>query len=239
MPMHELSRLFDAERGAQPPPEALEQGLARFLGDVAAQVAPLPIATGALKLTWSVVSKWLIVGFAVGVAGAAATSRIWAPPTLAGAPATLTRSAQVESTEMVAIAPSAAPVPAPVNEPAKASQRSSSPASAPPGPSSTDGQATFDDELRLITAAKSELDRGRASQAKAWLAEHAQRFPAGVFAAEREGLQILAQCRQTREPQRARDFAQRHPSSPMTERLLHACTPSPTSAPSAVEFRND
>lgn len=237
MPTDELSGLFDAERSVQPPTETVERGLARLLGDVAAQVAPLPIASGALKLAWSAVSKWLIVGFVVGLAGAGAASQIWAPAALASSPAIAQSAAPIASPNAAEVAPPVAVASAPPSETPEAPPRQGGPVSAPTTPTSNEGQATFDAELRLITAAKTELDRGRAPQAKAWLTEHAQRFPGGVFATEREALQILVQCSQIREPDAAREFARRHPGSPMTERLLRACTPPvPASVPSAVEF---
>ena len=61
------------------PPRAMDHGLQRLLTDVAARVAPLPVATGSLKLGLSVVSKWLMVGFIAGLGGAGAASQIFAP----------------------------------------------------------------------------------------------------------------------------------------------------------------
>jgi hypothetical protein len=78
MTTDELSRMFAAERAARPPAQALENGLPRFLSDVAGQVAPLPIATGALKVGWSVASKWIAIGFVVGLGGAGAAAT-WGP----------------------------------------------------------------------------------------------------------------------------------------------------------------
>jgi hypothetical protein len=90
-------------------------------------------------------------------------------------------------------------------------------------PIDTAGTATFDAELRLIAAAKRELDQGRPQLATGWLDEHAQRFPSGVFAVDREALRILCACRQEENPALAQAFAAHHPGSPMRERLLRAC----------------
>ena len=81
----------------------------------------------------------------------------------------------------------------------------------------------LDAELRLITAAKSELDRGRPHLATAWLDDHARRFPGGVFATDREALRVLVSCSQSRNLALAEAFAARHPGSAMVERLLRAC----------------
>ena len=104
-------------------------------------------------------------------------------------------------------------------------------------PATSASASTFDAELQLITAAKSELDRGRPQLAGEWLSEHAERFPTGIFALDREALRILIRCGQRQDPAVARAFAAQHPSSPMVERLRRACTPSGLAdAPSAVDF---
>ncbi len=79
-------------------------------------------------------------------------------------------------------------------------------------------------EKRLSARDTEELDAHRPVQASAWLTAHAERFPAGVFAVEREALQILAACeRGPRNEDLARTFATRHPSSPLVGRLQRAC----------------
>lgn len=234
MTSDDLSQLFDAERAVQSPP--LEQGLSRFLADVAQQVAPLPIATGSLKLGLSAVSKWVLSGFVVGLTSAGAASQIWAPEAAARPPvASVLQSARApEPSPPVAAETPALPVPAP-SEPAAVARNGRSAPSA--SAVASESAPTFDAELRLITAAKRELDQGRPQLAAAWLAEHAQRFPAGVFALDREALRILVRCGQVKDPSLARVFAEQHPGSPMGERLLRACTPpGPATAPSAVDF---
>jgi hypothetical protein len=233
-----LSRLFDAERAVQPPPHALEQGVSRLLTDLAQHVAPLPVATGSLKLGVSLVSKWLVVGFVVGVGGAGAASQVWAPEAVAAVPAP--SSSALHAARVGPLPAPAEPlvVPAEVpTEPAPAVAVHSERPAASVVEAPTENATTFDAELRLITAAKSEIDKGRPQLAAAWLSEHAERFPGGVFSLERDALRILVRCSQSKDPSAARAFAERHPASPMVDRLLRACTPQePAAAPSAVEF---
>ena len=81
----------------------------------------------------------------------------------------------------------------------------------------------FDEELRLIARAKQELAAGRPHLAGVWLSEHLQRFPGGVFGPEREVLSIDARCSQRKNPALAREFAVRHPGSPMLDQLRRKC----------------
>jgi hypothetical protein len=241
MTSDEVSRLFEAERAVRPPPQALEQGLSRLLSDVAQQVAPLSVATGSLKLGASAVSKWLIGGFVVGLTGAGAASQIWAPQVSGTGSlpvATEAQAARVEAPQRgPAQAPEIPPSAAPEPEPTAASTARSERLLPSAAPATSAGSGTFDAELELITAAKAELDKGRPQLAAAWLSEHAERFPNGVFALDREALRILVRCSQVRDPSLAQAFANRHPSSPMVERLLRACTRAePANAPSAVDF---
>lgn len=237
----DLSRLFEAERAVQPPPRALEHGLSRLLSDVAQQVAPLSVATGSLKLGASLVSKWLVAGFVVGLAGAGTASQIWAPQAVVPAPTqpvvSVARGAHLEpAAPPPAESPPALALP-PTPEPEPRTRGRNGPAAPSPAPASSTRASTFDAELALITAAKSDLDKGRPQLAAAWLSEHAERFPDGIFALDREALRILVRCRQGKDPKLARAFAQQHPDSPMIDRLLRACTPAePDGSPSGVAF---
>lgn len=220
----ELSRLFDAERAVHPPVEGMERGLSRLLADVAEGVAPLPIAIGAPKFGLSLVSKWLIVGFAVGLGGAGMASRIWTAN--AAAPAATSRSVTPStSVALDAMVPSASTTSPPTAAVTEDSIRVS--AARPLAAGSTAAApvdvATFDEELRLISAAKSELEKGRTRSAEARLLEHARRFPEGVFALDREALHVLVACSTQKQPGLARAFAARHAKSPMVARLLRAC----------------
>jgi hypothetical protein len=225
MHAEELSRLFAAERAVRPPPAAIEHGLARLLPLVAANVVPLQVAGGGVKLTWTAVSKWILVGFVVGLAGSGAAARVWTPAaTRAGAvPSVATRVAAPGVVVPVRAVPdSSVSLPAPSAE-AAAVAHTSVRAAVEPAPSNE--PARFDAELRLITLAKSELDAGRPHLAKAWLAEHVARFPRGVFATDRDALSVLADCSERHDEAAARRFSVAHPGSPMIERLLKACRP--------------
>jgi hypothetical protein len=220
----ELSRLFEAERAVQPPDEGMEQGLSRLLADVAQGAAPLPIATGSLKLGLSLVSKWLIVGFAVGLGGAGLASQIWSS-SAAAAPSATVRGITVSTSVASRVAePGASVALPPTVKAAEESVRASGrPAAAASSVSPAHDATTFDEELRLISAAKREQERGRARAAEAWLLEHARRFPNGVFAVDREALHVLTACSTKKQPGLAEEFAARHATSPMVARLLRAC----------------
>lgn len=235
MSIDPLARLLDAERAAQPPSALAERGLTRLLEDLGAQVAPLPVATGALKLGLSLVPKWLVVGFAVGLGGAGAVAQLTAP-----ASATTTVSKRAAVTADV----SAIKRPAPVPQAAEPLSSAPSPAVAvwrtaeapQPAPVQPSSGPTFDAELRLITQAKGELERGRPHLARAWLDEHGSRFAAGVFAVEREALRVLVSCAERRRPDAVKAFAARYPGSAMLERLQSACANTAGGKPGAVDF---
>ncbi len=220
---HYISRLLMAERAEAPPGASTEAGLQRLLGTMASHAAPLPVAVGSLKLGLAAIAKWVGVGFAVGTLGAGVAS-------YASQPAN-NSSALAPSVAMVPPAPSIS-VPAVVDAPpvttASAAadalpndaKRTGSASAAAAAPSVT---STFDEELRLITAAKHELDAGRGHLARVWLDEHRQRFPRGVFSLEREGLLVLASCSAAPNASLARQFADHHPDSPMLNQLLRRC----------------
>ena len=215
----EVQALLRAEQAVRPALAAVEQGWQRLALDLAANVAPAPapVATGAIKLSAWLVPKWIVLGFAVGVAGIGASSQMFtapaAPlraPTVSVVPASPTRAPTALSTAP-AIAPSFAPAARALPSAAKAES-----ALAP---------ANFDAELELISLAKSELDAHRPDRASAALREHAARFPSGVFAAERDALQALADCqRGPKSDAVARAFAARHPGSPLLDRVSRGCT---------------
>jgi hypothetical protein len=81
----------------------------------------------------------------------------------------------------------------------------------------------LDEELRLIAGAKRELDGSRPHLALAWLSEHRQRFPKGMLAIEREGLQVLAVCSGGPRPELGRVFARQYPRSPLLAQVLRRC----------------
>jgi hypothetical protein len=225
----DISRLLAAERGAAPPAEAAEAGLNRLLSSLAAHAAPLPIAVGSLHLGWSVVGKWLGVGFVVGLGGAGAAAYVSSSndgSNVAAAPvAVVSAAAHVAALPTpVPIEPQVAPV---VSVATLVTSRESPRAEAAPlgSPLASAGNSGpgFDEELRLIAAAKRELDAGRVHAARALLNEHRQRFAAGVFGLERDGLSALASCSDKPDPELARAFASAHPSSPLLGQIQRRC----------------
>jgi hypothetical protein len=242
--MNELSRLLATGRAVTPPPQAAQVGLPRLLGALAMQAAPLPVASGALHL-WSLAGKWLGVGFAVGLA-AAGTASVLASAISTPLPAAVPTSAvnaRSMGTATVAgeasIRSNATTIESGKVRPAATPNRSPATSTSAMG---TDLAArNVAEELRLMKRAKQELDARRPHLAKVWLSEHAQRFPKGVFALEREALSILIQCTERPQSELASEFEHRHPSSPMVGQLKRQCADcssgsfsSPTNAP-AVE----
>jgi hypothetical protein len=240
MPIDELSELFEAERAVRAPSGGAERGLARLAGDWASQAAPMPIATGALKVGGSLVLKGLAVGFGVGVGGAALAAGAWsstpaAAPARFVAPVAVVASASVASTSLAnreRAVPEATI--SPLAPPTESSRWEPAAPTASPTPAAT--AETFDAELALIKSAKAELDRGQIARARQLLDEHAARFPTGVFAVDREGLAVLLRCTTLPQPVLARAFADRHPGSAMTERLERACSSATGAVGSTREF---
>jgi hypothetical protein len=217
-----VSRLLAAERLEAPTPAVAEAGRARLLSSIAAEAAQLPVAAGAVKLGWPVLAKLIGAGFAIGLAGAGVVAfgtdhRAEAPAT--GAPAPQAAPGTLRDVEALVApkAPSESSASAPRSAPAR-SEISLPVVASPPSAS-----PSFDEELRLLTAAKRELDHGRPHLARAWLQEHRARFPSGVFGGEREGLLVLASCSERPQPEVAREFAARHPKSAMINQLLRRC----------------
>lgn len=231
----DLSALFRAERAVRPSSSAAEHGWARLAADLAANVAPLPVAAGPLKLSLWLVPKWILAGFALGLVGASAAAPFLAPHVVmssagrgtdhvaASQPVALRATPTAEDQRRTA-SPTAKEEPRGSAEARLASSPSAAPSAAP--------SVTFDAELRLISLAKADLDAHRPTHALAWLAEHAARFPSGVFVTEREALNVLARCEQgPRELALAERFAAQHPSSPLVASLMKACR---AAAPLAV-----
>lgn len=219
----ELESLFRAERAVRPPPLAVEHGLRRLSLDLAAQVASPPVGMGPLKLGVSAIPKWLASGFALGLLGASAALPPIAPRSAAGP------QAQPAQPSAASLAPQQAPVSSRTElEIAPAMPKQDTPNAAltvlsVPAVNSAPS-VSFDAELKLISFAKNELDARRPVRAQAWLSEHAQRFPHGVFAIEREALFALSACQQL--PPNlalAKRFALQHPNSPLSARLERSC----------------
>ena len=232
----DLSVLFRAERAVRPPSSATQHGWTRLAADLAANVAPLPVAVGPLKLGLWWVPKWILAGFALGLVGAGAVLPFLAPHGVLDRTSRLRE--HVAAANSIALAPRPSDAneyepapPAPVEEQRAAPEltRVAPPASALP---SAAPPTTFDAELKLISFAKADLDAHRPTHALAWLAEHAARFPNGIFVTERDALNVLARCEQGPPDEAlAQRFAAQHPSSPLVARLRKACRAALPSAP--------
>jgi hypothetical protein len=215
-----LSLLLNAERAALPPSSAAERGWQRLALDLAANVAPLPVATAPLKWGMWLIPKWIVAGFAVGVLGAAVVV-----PALSARDATPRAVSMPVRTVNPAPAAEMEPVPLSPSPPLAPSSPALTPMRAPAANPSSSGSKplTFDAELELISRAKAKLDAHEPDRARASLAEHAKRFPKGVFAVERDALEVLARCVERPNAALARQFAQQHPASASLQRLERAC----------------
>ncbi|EDM76536.1 hypothetical protein PPSIR1_23314 [Plesiocystis pacifica SIR-1] len=150
----------------------------------------------------------------------ARSARAEAPPP-ATAPALTPTEAPVDA------APSSQPV-ADESERPPASVHGNAKASTPPrtAPEDSGTSANADAvaaELALIEAARA-AEGPRAVIER--LEAHAREFPEGLLADERELLWTLADCERGQldaATTRARSFIERRPSSPLVDRMLHAC----------------
>ena len=235
----DISRLFEAERREQPPREAAARGWRELAISLEANIAGLPVARGPLRFGLSLAAKWSVGS---GLAALALT---------AGSIG-LTRSpaAHARPTSAVVVASSAAasanferqPSRAQISEP----ELSASAASvSKPASGASSRPSTFKEELRLIELAKQEQDAGHHGLAQGWLDRHEHEYPNGVFSSERDAMRVLLGCQSATEDgrQRARQFMQRNPGSPLLDRISRACWPAREPAPvgsnSFPNFEND
>ena len=217
----ELSRLFAAERAVQPPPLAVEQGLARLLPAVAGPVTAVPLA-GALKVAWTATSKWVLAGFVVGVAGSGAAAGLSGPA--AGAAVAPSLGARVAAPSAL----SATPPLAVSGRGDSGVQRGCLTRAARSAEQQRRAHAEQRADPLRRRAAVDHVGEGRAGcrsspPRRAWLAERAARFPRGVFATDAEALSVLLTCAERPDPAAAKRFAAAHPGSPMLDRLWKAC----------------
>jgi len=221
----ELRDLFRAERAVNPRSGAVERGFQRLSEALATNVTPAAVASGPLKLGVSAIPKWLLGGFALGLVGASAAGPLRTPASVAPSNAPPARIAAWKARQPVAMTAESAEAGL---EAAPSGARSAGLSAAQPArtvPAASSARAaSFDAELALISLAKSELDARHLDRARARLAEHAERFPQGIFAVEREGLLALSGC--VLVPPNivpAKRFAHQHPNSPLLERLERTC----------------
>lgn len=174
----ELSRLLAAERAEAPSVADTTRRWQDFQSALHANTPALAIAHGPLKFGLSLASKSLVgsglLAFAVTTTGLGLHQVMTRPAESAA------RAPQpaLTSTAAPSALPPLLPPPPPSGLPAQ---------SQPPTPSSRE-PSTLPQELRLIKAAKQELDAGRPHFAQVWLDEHAARYPNGLLRREREAL---------------------------------------------------
>jgi len=222
----ELLRMLAAERAEQPPSATLARGFEQLHGALRAQQIGVPVAHGPLKLGLSLAAKWGVGSglavFAVLSATAGLGARSTPLTSSAAAPAVPGERSQAFEPAAARSQP-AEPLLPPAASGSVAPMHAKS---EPSGASSTSASASsFGEEVRLIKAAKQELDDGRDQQAAALLNEHARLYPGGIFRAERDALQVLLECR--RSPELGRASAQRflaqNAASPLIDRISRAC----------------
>jgi len=232
----ELRALLQAERAVSPPGAAADRGWTRLGADIAANVAPLPVATGPLKVGLWLVPKWMLAGFAIGLVGAGTVAPLLKPSSALGEAkhlATLHTLSPARVAAATRPATSASALARPDSHATAAAALSFAHVVGSPDarPSASATRATFDAELGLISRAKAKLDANDEVLARSLLTQHAERFPAGVFAVEREALLALIDCQQRPKNARAfEQFAAAHPRSPLLARLERACQPAPVTA---------
>lgn len=221
----ELSRLFAAERAEARPAAAAAQGLVDLRDALHAGVAPLAVAHGPLAGLGATVAVKSAVLSGVVALGLTASGLAWYAETPASEPAphmTASASASGVAKPVPLPTPLAAPAPAPapsIAPPHRAAPPAANAASEPEPPS------TFAEELRLIKAAKQDVDAERDSLARVRLDEHARLYPQGVFRSEREALAVLLTCRATPTEGHAaaQRYVDRNPGSPLVDRIARAC----------------
>ncbi|PRQ06311.1 hypothetical protein [Enhygromyxa salina] len=121
-----------------------------------------------------------------------------------------------------AVDSSAPPEPPEVVEPSPSTSQPSSARTPSPTSTSSSASATLAAELQLIRAARN----APAAQALALLDQHAEQFPNGELANEREGLRVIALCELDRfdEAQRAGErFVAGSPGKLLVQRVESAC----------------
>ncbi len=234
-----LEALFAAERRTKAPAGAANRGWARLSEGLDRGDEPLALPQNVIKVSFA---KWAAVALVAAAFGGVlflSTAREkYELPTAARARDGVSVPEAPGASSPAEVIPEKTTFEAPPHQVPRAarpapSARATAATSeaAQPSPASV---PTFDDELRLLKLAKSQLDSGKAHLAEVTLDEHARRFPNGTFGDERDALQILMLCEageRKRGAERAQEFARQHAGSPVAERLLRACHVQPAVPP--------
>jgi hypothetical protein len=233
----ELERLFSATRAATAPDSGararIRAGVVLQLSSGAATAAA---TRGFGKWTW----------FGVGSAVVSIGALLWLsnkPGAVANAPSAVEPARRVVTAAESPVVP-AVPAVTSVAEPAAAATTAPAAESVAPAvphasvrplskavePNKPEASATpvADPaaELELVRAMQQALRSGNPSQALVLASQHAQRFPGGTLAQEREGVRAIAQCQLAKPEARAgilEQFNQRFGGSPYTARVKAAC----------------
>ncbi|MCA9618260.1 MAG: hypothetical protein KC731_04545 [Myxococcales bacterium] len=187
----------------------------------AADAATKTTAVGSLYGGKLMLTNILIVA---GLASAGAVAGIASREPMAEVPATAPSSREavpvVAEAPVVGARPEVVATAVPDDGPA-VTRPGGVPSTATPTPGSDVQQ-----EVALLQEAQRKLSGGDARGALRLLDEHARRFPRGALAQEAEAARVLALCQagqRSAAREAARRFVERAPSSPMAERLRHAC----------------
>ncbi|WAS95525.1 hypothetical protein [Nannocystis punicea] len=218
--------------GVVPPDGARERGWARLAAALAADdvvtepAAPAPAPRTpwlrVVPLTTLIVGVLATVG--VGLAGrevaepAAIAATVDPEPRLFPLPLVLPPAPAREAATPPSPPPDAAPAPP---ETALAAPRRPAP-SRPPVAADEDAFAA---ELQLLATAQAAIQRGDLREGLAALRRHAQLYPAGHFAQDRDALRAIARCEgeQANAPAAGRRFLAANPTSIHAERVRGAC----------------
>jgi hypothetical protein len=225
-----------------PPPGVAERAWSAIQARAAAgDLGPELASGGAGKAAagWTLVH---VLGGALGILGVGGIAALIVTdsepepaPAIASAP-TSELSPSLEPTPNTPASPSVPPPvepPAPAvepastpSEPARPQERSRRPRPADPEPAPEIATDTLAAEMALLAAARKALKTGDADEALEQLAAHAEQFPKGALASERELSRVTALCQAGREAEAvkvARAYANKHPESPLAKRADAPC----------------
>jgi type IV secretory pathway VirB10-like protein len=220
----ELERLFSLGRAATVPDAAARE---RIRSSLALRLA----ASAAAKQPASAQRVRLGLGVAALGVCAAAFWLTRAPhgkdltPTAAPTAVATPAAPAIESVGSPPLAPPPEAAPAALVAPPLTSPKPAPLAASNAAPSSTHGTDPAE-ELPLVRAMQQASRSGNTSQALALAADHARRFPRGVFVEERESVRAVAQCQLAAPGARGAvlaAFAQRFATSPYAARVKAAC----------------
>ncbi len=237
--------LADLVRGeadlVRPPDGARERGWARLQAALAGgeggsdddggagtggpTVAPAPAAPTTIAKGWPLLKVVPLV--ALVVAGALVGWEVGrAPEVVADRVSIATEPTSSHGPPIsVPFVPVVAPAVPPPAEPGVAAPLAAPRAAVKPKPASAEPVEDFEGELQLLAAGQAAIQRGELAEGLALLRSHAQRFPRGHFAQERDALIAIGRCEvgQAGAAGAGRKFVARNPDSIHADRVRTAC----------------